>query len=290
MLIRNATSDDGKIEYPEPKRFDTTVQFGDITGIIESNLGLMSTITGVDAKGIMDAPAITATEVNYNERQVQCTTRHYFANLRDTFKAVGETLLQILNYGKVNLEVIQGPQEYMQQQIARAELVQLAGLVPEQNKMQIVDGILLSHNDNPVLRNVFGAIHQIPAPTAMEQQAIQTAELMKQKIDELTQQNAMLEEQVKRYELNADNADKNLQADFAKAEMEHKFKQEDMILQAQLDNGLDADKAAVDVQKAQMDLESKAIQLDTQKVKAAAEIAKATQPQTEVIYEDRSNT
>lgn len=282
LLIRNATSDDGKIEYPEPKRFDNTVQFGDITGIIESNLGLMSTITGVDAKGIMDAPAITATEVNYNERQVQCTTRHYFANLRDTFKAVGETLLQILNYGKVNLEVIQGPQEYMQQQIARAELVQLAGLVPEQNKMQIVDGILLSHNDNPVLRNVFGAIHQMPAPTAMEQQAIQTAELMKNKIDELTQQNAMLEEQVKRYELNADNADKNLQADFAKAEMEHKFKQEDMILQAQLDNGLDADKAAVDVQKAQMDLESKAIQLDTQKVKAAAEIAKATQPQTEV--------
>lgn len=289
LLIRNDTSADGKIEYPEPKRFDNTVQFGDITGIIESNLGLMSTITGVDAKGIMDAPAITATEVNYNERQVQCTTRHYFANLRDTFKAVGETLLQILNYGKVNLEVIQGPQEYMQQQIARAELVQLAGLVPEQNKMQIVDGILLSHNDNPVLRNVFGAIHQMPAPTAMEQQAIQTAELMKQKIDELTQQNAMLEEQVKRYELNADNADKNLQADFAKAEMEHKFKQEDMILQAQLDNGLDADKAAVDVQKAQMDLESKAIQLDTQKVKAAAEIAKATQPQTEVIYEDRSN-
>lgn len=290
LLIRNDKSMDGKIEYPEPKRFDNTVQFGDITGIIESNLGLMSTITGVDAKGILDnGQPITATEVNYNERQTQCTTRHYFANLRDTFKAVGETLLQLLGYGRVSLEVIQGPQEYMQQQIARAELVQLAGLVPDQNKMQIVDGILLSHNDNPVLRNVFGAIHKVPAPTAMEQQAIQTAELMKQKIDELTQQNAMLEEQVKRYEMNADNSDKNLQADFAKAEIEHRYKQEDMILQHQLDNGLDADKAAIENRKAQMDLESKAIQLDTQKVKAAAEIAKATMPQQEVIYEDRVN-
>lgn len=290
LLIRNDKSMDGKIEYPEPKRFDNTVQFGDITGIIESNLGLMSTITGVDAKGILDnGQPITATEVNYNERQTQCTTRHYFANLRDTFKAVGETLLQLLGYGRVSLEVIQGPQEYMQQQIARAELVQLAGLVPDQNKMQIVDGILLSHNDNPVLRNVFGAIHKVPAPTAMEQQAIQTAEMMKQKIDELTQQNAMLEEQVKRYEMNADNADKNLQADFAKAEIEHRYKQEDMILQHQLDNGLDANKAAIENRKAQMDLESKAIQLDTQKIKAATEIAKATMPQQEVIYEDRVN-
>lgn len=290
LLIRNDKSMDGKIEYPEPKRFDNTVQFGDITGIIESNLGLMATITGVDAKGILDnGQPITATEVNYNERQTQCTTRHYFANLRDTFKAVGETLLQLLGYGRVSLEVIQGPQEYMQQQIARAELVQLAGLVPDQNKMQIVDGILLSHNDNPVLRNVFGAIHKVPAPTAMEQQAIQTAEMMKQKIDELTQQNAMLEEQVKRYERNADNSDKNLQADFAKAEIEHRYKQEDMILQHQLDNGLDADKAAIENRKAQMDLESKAIQLDTQKVKATAEIAKATMPQQEVIYEDRVN-
>lgn len=209
--------------------------------------------------------------------------------MRDTFKAVGETLLQLLGYGRVSLEVIQGPQEYMQQQIARAELVQLAGLVPDQNKMQIVDGILLSHNDNPVLRNVFGAIHKVPAPTAMEQQAIQTAEMMKQKIDELTQQNAMLEEQVQRYEMNADNADKNLQADFAKAEIEHRYKQEDMILQHQLDNGLDANKAAIENRKAQMDLESKAIQLDTQKIKAATEIAKATMPQQEVIYEDRVN-
>jgi len=99
----------------------------------------------------------------------------------------------------------------------------------------------------------------------------------------------MLEEQVKRYEMNADNADKNLQADFAKAEMEHRYKQSDMILQHQLDNGLDADKAAIENRKAQMDLESKAIQLDTQKVKAAAEIAKATMPQQEVIYEDSVN-
>ena len=288
IMVRNAASDDGKVQYPEPERFDNAVRFDDITGIIGSNLELMSTITGVDAKGIFDNPQMTATEVNYNERQVQATTRHYFANLRDTFKAVGETLLKILGYGKVDLDVIQGPEEYMQQQVARAELVQLAGLVPDQNKMNIVDGILLSHNSNPVLRNVFGAIHHNPEPTAMEQEAFATIDQMKQALDQKNQQIMEMQKQIERYEMNSENTDKNLQADFAKAEMEHRYKQEDMILQHQLDNGLDADKAAIENRKAQMDLESKAIQLDTQKVKAAAEIAKATMPQQGVNYEDRA--
>ena len=288
IMVRNAASDDGKVQYPEPERFENAVRFDDITGIIGSNLELMSTITGVDAKGIFDNPQMTATEVNYNERQVQATTRHYFANLRDTFKAVGETLLKILGYGKVDLDVIQGPEEYMQQQVARAELVQLAGLVPDQNKMNIVDGILLSHNSNPVLRNVFGAIHHNPEPTAMEQEAFATIDQMKQALDQKNQQIMEMQKQIERYEMNSENTDKNLQADFAKAEMEHRYKQEDMILQHQLDNGLDADKAAIENRKAQMDLESKAIQLDTQKVKAAAEIAKATMPQQGVNYEDRA--
>lgn len=288
IMVRNATSADGKVQYPEPERFDNAVRFDDITGIIGSNLELMSTITGVDAKGIFDNPQMTATEVNYNERQVQATTRHYFANLRDTFKAVGETLLKILGYGKVDLDVIQGPEEYMQQQVARAELVQLAGLVPDQNKMNIVDGILLSHNSNPVLRNVFGAIHHNPEPTAMEQEAFATIDQMKQALDQKNQQIMEMQKQIERYEMNSENTDKNLQADFAKAEMEHRFKQEDIILQHQLDSGLDADKAAIENRKAQMDLESKAIQLDTQKVKAAAEIAKATMPQQGVNYEDRA--
>lgn len=279
LLIRNDKSPDGKIEYPEPKRYDNSVQFGDLNGIIESNLGLMSTITGVSAQGLVDNQPITATEVNYNEKQTLCTTRHYFANLRITMKAVGETLLKLLNQGDVSLEVIQGPQEYLQQQVARAELVQLAGLVPDQDRMKIVDGILLSHNDNPVLRNVFGALHGQPQPTPMEQQAIQAAEMMKQKIDEQTQEIQKLQDTIRRYEQNSESQDKTLQAEFLKLRLQHEFNKEDAILKAQLESGLDADKAQLETEKAQMDLQSKAIQLDTQKLKAAAEIAKAMTPE-----------
>ena len=288
VMVRNESSMDGKIKYPDPQRFDNSVKFDDITGIISSNLELMSTITGVDAKGIFDNPQMTATEVNYNERQVQATTRHFFANLRDTFKAVGETLLQILGYGNVDLEVIQGPQEYMQQQIARAELVQLAGLVPDQNKMNIVDGILLSHSSNPVLRNVFGAIHRSPEPTAMEQEAFATIDQMKMALDQKNQQIEEMQKQIERYETASDNQDKSIEADFLKMQMQHEQAMEMEAFKAELNGNADAQKAQADAIKSQMDLEKQAIQLDTTKIKAAAEIAKATAPQTEVVYEDRT--
>ena len=276
LLLYNRTSEDGKIKYDAPQRLDNRVQFDDITGIISSNLELMSTITGVDARGLMDGkPELTATEVVYNERQVQNTVRHYYSNLRDTFKAVGEAVLKLLGYNDVNVTVIQGPSEYMEKQVARQELMTLAGMVPEADKMKMVDGILLSHNDNVILRNVFGALHQNPNPSPIELEAMQTVEIMKQAIQEKDQRIAELEDTMKRYEFASQNSDKSIRADFAKKEMEHRFKQEDMILQAQLDQGLDANKAAIDNAKGIMDLKKTALQLDATKAKADAEIVKA---------------
>ena len=275
LLLYNPTSDDGKIAYDPPERLDNKVDFADITGIIGANLELMSTITGVDAKGIMsDAPQVTATEVIYNERQTQCTIRHFYANLRDTFKAVGEAILRLMGYGIVTLDVIQGPAEYMEKQVARQELIQLAGIVPETEKMKLVDGILLSHNDNAILRNVFGAIHAVQQPSAMEEEAMQTVEIMKNTILEKDQQIQDLQEQLKQWKAYDDNNERQLQADFAKSAMDHKFKQEDMILQAQLDQGLDVNKAAYENEKQQMELAKQAVQLDAAKAKAQADIAK----------------
>ena len=276
LLLFNPTSEDDKEKYDAPQRMDNRVQFDDITGIIGSNLELLSTITGVDARGLMDnKPDLTATEVLYNERQVQQTIRHYFANLRDTFKAVGEAVLRLMGYGDVTLQVIQGPAEYMEKQVARQELITLTGLVPEQDKMKLVDGILLSHNDNAILRNVFGSLHQSPEASPLEQQAMQTIEVMKQAIQEKDQKLIELEDTIKRYEISASNNDKSIRADFAKMDLQHQQKMEEMALQAQLDAGGDAIKAGAEAEKAQMDLEKSAIQLDTTRVKGATEIVKA---------------
>lgn len=275
LLIYNKTSPDHKIEYPEPKRIDNQVQYGDITNIISSNLELLSTITGVDSKGFLDsAPQLTATEVIYNERNVQNTTRHYYANLRDTFKAVGEAVLKLLGKGDVSLSVIQGPAEYLEKQVARQELVSLAGIVPDQDKMKLVDGILLSHNDNTILRNVFGALHSTPAPSPMEAEAFNTIEQMKQAIEQKDMQLQELQEQLKRFQEFQDNNERSIQADFAKMDLQHQHKMQEMALQAELNGGADAVKAQTEAEKAQMDLEKTAIQLDATKVKAQADMAK----------------
>jgi hypothetical protein len=71
--------------------------------------------------------------------------------------------------------------------------------------------------------------------------------------------------------------------------MEHRYKQEDMILQAQLDQGLDVNKAMADTKKAEMDLEKSAIQLDTARIKANADRVKADAEMTKAMLGGMTN-
>ena len=214
-----------------------------------------------------------------------------------SFKAVGETVLKLIGYGDVNLDVIQGPSEYMEKQVARQELIQLAGIVPEQDKMKLVDGILLSHNDNPILRNVFGAIHAQPAPTAMEAEAFQTIDLMKKAIEDKDQQIADLQKQVEQWQNYSQDNDKTLKAKFAELEMKHQQDLEKMAFQAELDAGKDAGTAEAEAISKQMELEKQAVELDAAKVKADSEKVKASAEVAKTVmgtiggvqYENQSN-
>lgn len=293
LALWNDKSADGKRDLPPPVRMDNKVEFGDLTGIIASNLELMASITGVDSRGMFaqdNKTELTATEVLSSEKQYQTNIRHYFDNLRCSFKTLGEMVLRLLGYGEVNLEVTQGPDEQMQRQVARNELITLAGIVPDQQKTALVDGILLASGNNAILRDTYSRLHQVPAPTAMEAQMGMTIEQMKAAIEERDAKMQEMQQQLDFYEKSTIETDKNNQNQMLQKEIDHRYKQEDMILQAQLDQGLNADKAMIDNQKNQMDLETKAIQLDTAKVKATAEqtkaIASMMAPKPEVKNED----
>lgn len=276
LLFYNPESADGKKQYQAPQRLDNRVQFDDLTGIISSNLGLLSVVTGVDSRGIMnDKTEITATEVLFNERQILATVRHYFASLRDSMKAIGETVIKLLGLGDVSLDVIQGPQEYLQLQVARQQLVALAGMVPEADRMKIVNGILMSHNDNPILRNVFGLLNATPAPTPMEQQALETVETMRGAIEEKDAQIKNLEETIKRYEQNERIPEQRLQADVLMENLRHQNHLEEMAVKAELEAGANADKTLVETQKEQIELEREAVKLDQDKVELARDIVGA---------------
>lgn len=293
LALWNDRSADGKRELPPPVRMDNKVEFGDLTGIIASNLELMASITGVDSRGLFaqdNKTELTATEVLSAEKQYQTNIRHYFDNLRCSFKTLGELVLKLLGYGEVTLEVTQGPDEQMQRQVARNELITLAGIVPDEQKAALVDGILLSSGQNAILRDTYARIHQAPAPTAMEAEMGMTIEQMKAAIEERDQKMQEMQNQLDFYEKSTIETDKNNQNTLLQKEIDHRYKQEDMILQAQLDQGLNADKAMADAQKAEMDLEKQAIQLDTTKVKAVAEQTKAMasmMPKPEVTNENR---
>ena len=276
LLLYNATSGRDKSINEKPQRIDNQVQFADITQIISANLELLSTITGVDAKGLMgESPQITATEVLYNERQTQQTIRHYYANLRDTFKAVGEAVLRLMGFGVVNLDVIQGPSELMEKQVARQELTQLAGIVPESEKMKIVDGILLSSGDNAILRNVFVSLHSKPQTTQMEQEAFDTIEQMKNAIGQKDQQIAELQQQLEKWKQFVENSDRSTQAKFAEMQLKHQQDLESMAFKAQLDAGKDFEKSKAEAVSRQLELEKQAVELDAAKVKAGTEMIDA---------------
>ena len=291
LAFYNDRSADGKRELPAPIRMDNKVEFGDLTGIISSNLELMASITGVDSRGMFDNKTeLTATEVLSSEKQYQTNIRHYFDNLRYSFKSMGEMILKLFGYGEISLEVTQGPDEQMQRQVARNELITLAGIVPDQQKSALVDGILLSSGQNAILRDTYSRLHQIPAPTAMEDEMAMTIDQMKAAIEERDAKMQEMQQQLDFYEKSTVETDKNNQNQLLQKEIDHRYKQEDMILQAQLDQGLDANKAMADAQKSEMELEKQAIQLDTTRVKAAAEQTKAMasmMPKQEELNENR---
>lgn len=276
LALWNDKSSDLKRDLPKPERLDNRIEFADLTGIIGSNLELMASITGVDSRGAFDnRDQLTATEVLSSEKQYQTQIRHYFDNLRCSFKSMGELVLRLLGYGNLNLEVTQGPDEQMQRQVARNELITLAGLVTDQQKPAIVDGILLSSGNNAILRDTYGRLHQQPAPTAMEDQMAQTIEQMKQAIEERDQKMQEMQNEIDFYTKGDHDKDKEIEAKFVEMDLKHQQDMEKMAFQAELDAGADAATAQTEAIKQQMELEKEGIQLDTARIKAVAEQTKA---------------
>ena len=252
------------------------MQFQDVSGIVQSSLGLLSSITGVDSKGLADTSTdVTATAVMYTSKVFQNNVRHYFQHLRTSFKALGDTVLSLLGHPDVNVEVAQGPEEYMELQVARQELATLVGVVEPAQKRSIVNAILRTHPDNDILANLYAELNAMPQPTEMEMQMQDTIAKMKEAIDAKDKEIVQLTAQVDAYEKSSADFDKSLQAEFLKARQQHEFRMEENAQKAMLDQGGDAVKSAAEADKAQMDLEQKAVQLEAQKVKSATEIMKA---------------
>ena len=275
LALYNRLADDGKTELKPPTYIQNTVEFGDITGIISANLDFMHSITGVDAKGMVDQGLeITATQAMLDKQTESTNIRHFYENLRTTYKSLAEAVLGMLGVQDVCVDVIEGPESQMERQIALQMLTGLLSSVQgDPIKLQaVLDGMLLANSDNAVLRQVYGALHSQPP---QDPQAMQTIEQMKQALDQKTKELQQLQQQVQSYETSERSTQMSIQGELLKMKLQHEQKLQEMAFQKELDGNTDAAKAAMELEKQQMDIEKQAVELDAAKTKAQAEKAKA---------------
>ena len=274
----NRKTEDGKEELKPPERFDSQVQFQDVTGIVGNTLAMMGSVTGVDSHGLVDQNTMkTATEINYAAETYSTNIRHYMVHLQATMRALGECLGVLLGIEN-QVKICQGPIEYMGLKQARAEIVQLIQVAEPNQKPALIDALIETYPDNPTMAKLYARLHAIQAPTPMELKMQQTCELMKQAIQEKDQQIQELDQQLKYYEVQAQNTDKNLAFELKKMELNHEYDMENEILKAQLDQGTDANRAAIENQRAlnklEGEAESIALKLQGQKAQLAVQDAK----------------
>ena len=273
ILPYNRMDKDRKVELQPPVRMDNTVQFQDISGIIGNTLGIMGSVTGVDSHGLVDQNTMkTATEINYAAETFSTNIRHYMVHLQASMKALGESLGVLLGI-EGQVKVCQGPMEYLGLKQARAEIVQLIQVAEPNQKQSLIDALIETYPDNPTMAKLYARLHSVPAPTQMEMEMQQTVELMKQKIDSDQQVMQQMDQQLKYYEQQANNNDKNLQFELTKMQYDHQARMEEMALKAQLDGNANAAKAEADAAKAQVEIEKEAIGLELAERKARGEIA-----------------
>lgn len=278
ILPYNRMDKDRKVELQAPVRMDNTVQFQDISGIIGNTLGIMGSVTGVDSHGLVDQNTMkTATEINYAAETFSTNIRHYMVHLQASMKALGETLGVLLGI-EGQVKVCQGPMEYLGLKQARAEIVQLIQVAEPSQKLSLIDALIETYPDNPTMAKLYARLHSVPAPTQMEMEMQQTVELMKQKIDSDQQLMQQMDQQIKYYEQQANNNDKNIQLELTKLQLNHEYDMENTILKAQLDQGVDANRAAIEEQRAVNKLESEAqsiaLKVQGERAKLAVQNAK----------------
>lgn len=278
ILPYNRKSADQKETLEAPQRFDNTVQYQDLSGVIGNTLSIMGTVTGVDAHGLIDQNTMkTATEVSYAAEAYSTNIRHYMVHLQASMKALWSMVAKMVGIeGQVS--ICQGPIEWMGLKQARAEIVQLMQVAEPNQKPALIDALIQTYPDNPTMAKLYASLHAIQAPTPMEAQMQQTVELMKQKIDQDTQTIQQLDQKCKEYEQLMRDQKAQRELEITKLQLEHQYDMENEILKAQLSGNVEADKAAIETQREANRLESEAmsqaIKLDGEKKKLALQDAK----------------
>lgn len=284
ILPSQRLANDKTTQLPLPEVYQPNIQFADLQGIMDGTMNMLSSITGVDSKGLADNESeITATAVMYTSQVFQNNVKHFYSHLRTSFKALGDVVMVLMGHPGQKIDVAQGPDAYMQNQIARAELSALMNVVEPNQKRAIVNAILRTHPDNEVLAQLYAELNSVPQPSPMEQEMEQVIAQMKDAIDKKDEEIMRLSAQVEDFQRSDRSQDKSHIFELEKMRLEHQYGIEDKILEAQLESGTDTEKAAAEAElerikvegaarKAAMDAAGQRMKLEGQAAKQQMEL------------------
>ena len=202
LLIYNKY-DGSKKENQPPQRQDMTIQYADLTNVLQTSLNFMQSITGISSVGIPDQKGeISATEALLNAKSYTNNIRNFFDNLKESFKSAGFVFMQLMGQD-LDVRVEQGPEDQMSRQVARAELMQLAQLVPEEKRMDLVGAITSTLDDNQFIRKFNMAIFDGVSPeiVRMQQQMQQMQQDFQQQLQQANSQNQELNQQLQQAQM-----------------------------------------------------------------------------------------
>ena len=202
LLIFNKY-DSAKKENQPPQRQDMTIQYADLTTVLQNSLSLMQNITGVSSVGIPDQKGeITATEALISAKSYSNNIRNFFDNLKESFKSAGFVFLQLLGLD-LDVRVEQGPEDQMTRQSARAELMQLAQLVPEEKRLDLVGAITSTLDNNQFIRKFNMALFEGTSPeiVRMQQHMQQMQAQFQEQLQQQQQANEELQKQLQQAQI-----------------------------------------------------------------------------------------
>lgn len=276
FLKYNAWSTDGTRQLPAPTRLSNNFEIDDVSQLMQNALGLTNTIIGIPATGLESEVEKTATEALLNQKTFNNNVRAYLYHLRYTMQLIGlifaEDVMKQPLYGLIKVSVVEGPDEALKKQEARATLQQMAALITSDvDKQKLLMAECAIETDNEYIRN-FSKMLQ-PQPTLMEQQQQQLLEQANGEIQNRDQQIIQLQQRIAQLEQEQKINAYSLEREMLLAKQKFEQEKEMKILEAQLEqsNPTEQAKAEAEVAKARLGVEKEIVALNKEEVKAAGQ-------------------
>jgi len=278
LLKYRKWSTDGKRELAPPTRLSNNFEVEDVSQLMQNALSLTNTVVGIPATGLETETEKTATEALINEKTFNNNVRAYLYHLRYSMQLIGllyaEDIFQAPLYGKIKVNVIEGPDEALKKQEARVTLQQMGQLITDDtDKKKLLMAECAIETDNEYVMKFAQMLN--PGQTQLELQQQGMLEQADQEIKARDQQIIQLQKQLQDLQLQSQIQQYSLDREMKLSELKHQQELEKLAFEAQLEQSNPAEQAKqkAEVIKAQAGIEKSLIDLRKTQVKAVADTA-----------------